>query len=264
MSEIISVKDLAASGVKLLRYCDPMFESALSPTRGPAVDRLLPYTVVVSNETSQDIIAYSVRWNSVDGTGELRSSESTIFDQSTMRVMGPHSCQLVSPVPSLASWHSNEAHTQEQDNSRIDRLVSFYRKQDRIEVSLEVVIFSDGSSIGDDGGSWIPRIKAWIDAERDFVREIQDTPIEELEGKITQIKHEAVAALQTPEWKQIGLAMAANKSPSYDQAYRFAKGDFASQFLQSVKATGISAAIDFAQDLSSRKTWPNIHRANPK
>ena len=199
MSQVITVHDMAATGVKLLRYGDPSFALALSPKRSTSIESLLPYTVVISNETDQGILAYSIRWKLIDPEGKVSIQESTIFDQATLRVLAPHSRQLATFAPGLASWSHNEPETQAEEAHKIDRLLSTYRKQQAVDISLEAVIFSDGRTFGNDTGFWVPRIKAWIDAERDIMQQVQTAPAHDLEKTLTQIRDEGVAELTTPE-----------------------------------------------------------------
>ena len=77
---------------------------------------------------------------------------------------------------------------------------------------------------------------------------------------LIRIKDEALAAPNVPELKQLGLALAANRSPSYQKAYKFAKGNFAAQMLENVQSDGAAVVLAFLRDLSGSKTWPDIHR----
>lgn len=259
MSQAITVRDMASAGVRLLRNGDLSFASALSPNRSPSTDVLLPYAVVVSNETARPILAYSVRWKCSPPNGKAVIKESTIFDQATLRVLEPRSRQLVTSVPGMRSWYHDDPQVEAAEARDIDGLLAFYQQQEHIDVSLELVIFSDGEAIGDDPGSWVPRIRAWVNAERDLAHEVQAAGPGDLQGTLATISDQALAALATPELKQIGLALAANRAQSYREAYGFAKGDFAAQMLESIQRNGSAAALDFVRDLLSKKTWPDIH-----
>ncbi len=252
MSQTITVQDMGDAGVRLVQHSDPLFMSAISSDRSPLSAAplpsavLLPYAVVISNDTDQEIFAYSVRWKCTSPEGESVIQESTIYNLATLRGLAPHSRKLVTGLATT------------QDAKEISRFAAFYQNQAKIEISLEAVVFADGRTLGSDTGFHIPRIKAWVDAERDLVREIQTTAANELEFMLKKERDDALAELSTPDVRKAGLAMAANNSPAYHQAYKFAKGDFAAQMLVSIQQKGINQAVDSVRQMSARRIWPDI------
>jgi hypothetical protein len=57
---LITISSLPAEGVILVGSSSPQFATAFKSTRAQGYDALLPYTVVIQNNTDQEIVAYSV------------------------------------------------------------------------------------------------------------------------------------------------------------------------------------------------------------
>ena len=161
----ITISALNAYGVYLFPSTAPEFTQALSPARPKELDVLLPYAVLIKNDTDKEIIGYSVRWNCRDASGNAGAPEVNRFDFSTFSsVIAPHGSQLVSssigPISAEIQWSGDL-------QGETERLVSYYSRQQNIAVRLDAVLFKDGTAIGLDGNNWISRWKAHIDAERE-------------------------------------------------------------------------------------------------
>ncbi len=247
MSQTITVRDIPKAGVRLLRNSDPLFGSSLPSDLPLSSVALLPYAVVISNDTEQEVFAYSVRWTCTAPDGKSVIQESTIYNLATLRGVLPHSRQLVPGVATL------------RDEKDVTTFSTFYQRQASIEISLEAVIFSDGKTVGDDTGFHIPRIKAWVDAERDLSQEIQGTTsAEALALALIKERDEGLAELSTPDMRQAGLAVAANRAPAYQNAYKLAKANFAKQMLETVQRLGFQKGVASVREMSNSKCWPLI------
>lgn len=235
------------AGIHLLRGGDPLFMASLPADLPATSDVLLPYSAMINNEGEREIFAYSVRWTCTAPNGNVVVQESTVYDLSTLRGVAPHTRQLV------------PGNSTTRDEDQIGRLADFYRHQESIEISLDAVVFEDGSTEGLDTGQHIPRIKAWVDAERDLSQEVQSaTSTTELTESLTKLRDDGLAQLTTPALQRQGLGLAANRTPSYRGAYKLAKGYFAQQMLGKIQKDGPAIAVAAVQGMASRKRWPEI------
>ena len=78
------------------------------------------------------------------------------------------------------------------ENESNERL-AFYEREVSIRISIETVVFVDGRLVGPDRKNWLPRWKAWIDAERDFVATMLNCSEIDLRPRLHEVQSETLA-----------------------------------------------------------------------
>src|SRR5438552_11168905 len=94
----ITVSSLESEGVVLLSYGHPDFGRVFPEQEAPEYDALLPYTVVIRNDTDREITAYSVVWYSTAPDGLVTKKLRTTLPGVNLR---PHLTQVVSLMLTL-------------------------------------------------------------------------------------------------------------------------------------------------------------------
>jgi hypothetical protein len=236
---------------------------ALDPGRDKGLDVLLPYSPVILNSSTKDIIAYSVRWTCTDPKGRVSAPAVVIFDFSAFPSnsdLPPGKLRMVSNVQGLGSAELSYARVKDT----VSDLLALYNKQRSIAISLDAVAFDDGTAAGPDLGQWIPRWKAHIDAERDVYRAAAEGNRASIEEDLNGFLPEAVE-LARPLFKDSALGVpqfqtAANHASTYTGAYLLMRGVFAALLLDMVKQRGEAATISAVGDFVRYKRYPSIHR----
>jgi hypothetical protein len=166
---------LPSEKVILLASCDPGFDSAFSLGRAKEFDPLLPYTVVIRNDSPREIVAYTVVWSVAVRQVYIRN----VFGSSMLQPgagLTPGLTRVVALAPELATqgskWSAKQA-------AVVKRLVQSFSNEACVTISLDAVLFADGTAVGPDTANSISRWKAWIQAEQDvFTKATESTPAE--------------------------------------------------------------------------------------
>ncbi len=262
-SPTVTIDALDANGVRLLPSAAPEFAQALDPQRDRQIDVLAPYSVLIKNDTDKAIIAYSVRWYVTDLLGKPNAHEVTIFDFSTFESssnLPPHTSRLVSVLSGFGSrglrWDAGV--------DQINQLMALFMRQTSIVIRLEAVLFKDGSAIGPDGNDWVPRWKAYIDAERDVYTAARHAPPADIRAflsKSVTAAFELARPMFQGEYRDdTHLLLAANRSGTYQQCYGLLRGYFATRLLTSLGEDGEESTMQSLKEIIDSKIYPSVHR----
>jgi hypothetical protein len=171
----ISMKPLDFPGLRVASATDPSVQgfvtSVLDGMDAPEVTNLLPYSLVLDNNTPQTIRAYTIRLAFVDANGQSGGSDRQYFNfESTSNGMEipAGSSRLVSPLRSLAINHRTSvsiagASTPSKANALVNRL----RSQVAVVVSMDLVVFDSGQVIGPDEGNTLSYLNGYLMGERE-------------------------------------------------------------------------------------------------
>lgn len=104
----------------------------------------------------------------------------------------------------------------------LNKVASFYGKQAIVLISLDMVVFLYGKAVGDDKANQIPRLKAWLDAERDIVHMAETASSGNLKTQLKDFVAEAENSIDTqahggsiPASRRFFLE--ANRAPDYSR-----------------------------------------------
>jgi hypothetical protein len=255
---LVTVTGLESEKLLLLSASSPGFEPAFQPGRLEGYDRLLPFTVVIKNESDQEVIAYSVVWNCRNLDGSVDKPVRSVFDFSDLRPgthLPPRSTQIVSISTSL------EAGGRAWDPCA-DKLIALYAKYQDIHIALDAAVFADGSSVGPDTSHWIPRWRAWIDAEKEvFTEATQSVPSETISIMHRMAEPGSVLArrLSSGELGHFtAFAVLADRSGSYAECLELARGYFASAIIEEIEHGGLPT-IENLRSILRSKVYPDVH-----
>jgi hypothetical protein len=233
----IRLVGLEPDGIYLLPPDDPAFLQALDPERRREGDVLLPYAAFIKNATRKTVIAWSVRWDSIDSEGKAVPQRMVLWNFHTHKPehgIPSHTGRLISAINGLGTRYSpsDDSYIKE-----VHEMVSFYRRQ----IGVDAVLFEDGAAAGPDLGGSIPRLKARLDADRDVAAEVmkQNVSVETLMTTLGNLREAAFSRLTGGRERHYGsLLLQTNAAQSYEEAYVLMKGYFAAQALDSIEAKG--------------------------
>ncbi|HVX66478.1 MAG TPA: hypothetical protein VHA11_07745 [Bryobacteraceae bacterium] len=258
----IMLTSLDAARVYLLPSTAPAFTEALDAERDSALDVILPFAVLISNDSAQEIIAYSIRWICTDTNGNIVVPEVTHFEFSSFHSAAnllPHGSRIVSNISGLGSrglrWE-----TVREDAVQ---LVDLFRRQHSIVISLEAVVFEDGGATGPDRNHWIPQWKAYIDGDRDVYGAVsRNAPgLRGLLSGFAELGFERARPMFKDEHRDVDhLQLAANRAATYEECYVLIRVLFAAGLLERMDRQGEDKVIDAARDFTRSRKFPNIHR----
>jgi hypothetical protein len=182
----ITVESIDSANIHIHSFTSPQFQQALNPGRDTTLDGLLEYSVLLTNDSEEQIVAYSVRWLFTAADGTTTKSEVTIFDFS--HFPSPSSSEL---PPHKSIFVTNVGPTESVRDPRVlelnnPRMITFLRTQKSIQIALAAVLFDDGSSEGKDPDAWISRWRAHLEAERDLFREAVTLPQDQLQSTLAR------------------------------------------------------------------------------
>jgi hypothetical protein len=259
----VTMRSLEAEQVYLLASSAPEFALALHPDRNKELDILLPYTPLIKNDSDKEVIAYSVRWICTDTNGKTGASEANIFNFSTLRPgsnLPPHKSRLVSLIQGLGMGHPQLT----QGRGDAERTVALFQKQRSIVISLEAVVFEDGSTAGRDRNHWIPRWKAYLDAERDAYGHVSQSSPAELRTSLEKLAATAFDVarplFQNEQRESIHLYLATRHADTYEDCYVLMRGYYAKEFLAKIEENGEESTIQSIKEFIGSKRYPTIKR----
>jgi hypothetical protein len=136
----------------------------------------------------------------------------------------------------------------------------FYRAQRSVAVSVELAVFDDGLAVGPDQDNWLPRLSAWMDAERDFSRAALSASVRFSEH-VRGTRDRGLALLpKPPSTARSGLLAAAETASTYTACYDLAKAYFAAQVADWIEQSGERVATERLRLITGTKQYPALHR----
>ncbi len=172
-----SITPFDLGGVVVVGQNSPRFqnfiEDTVSAEVAPSVRGVLPYSFTIQNNSSHSIVGFVLSWLLTDSSGQTFTHQSVFFDSLKLEsVIGVGNSRLVTPVPFLTEELSNAKPLSDALLGDISNLVSEFQEQASVEISLDAVLFSDGSSIGPDPDGTISTLRRMIQAEFDLYNQL--------------------------------------------------------------------------------------------
>ena len=197
----ISYKGLAGTGVELLPPSSEEFVELLTAAAERqllfAIQPILPYSVIVKNNTAQRLLMVTVRisrdfiGNSAWQTITLGTLSNDPLDSIT-----PGSAVFVTPVTQLNRVLPQKRVMQipETDSLkfRLAQLVERYSLVSELEVVLDAIVFSDGRVIGPDISRTMDIVNLWADAEDDVISGILSRSVGDISTYLESIRNNPI------------------------------------------------------------------------
>ena len=181
LNNVISPFD--SGGVKLISYGSPQFLPLLTKEVSnevrPSIEGVLPYAVVIKNDSPYPILGFAVTWTLTSLSGDIFTYSRTVFDPYKLLPVVPPG-DFVFFTPSEYLGKSNLSMGQPLSTGmlgEVRNLLSDFQSQASVTVSLQAVLFSNGTSLGPDQFQSIPKLKRIVQAEFDLYTELNSSGI---------------------------------------------------------------------------------------
>ncbi len=284
-----SQNDFAKYGVVLITPSSPQFgSSAAALLEGQEaelkelVNSARPFSVFVQNLNDSSIVGCSLAWHieksdgTVVNTGQSYSTPGVLMGMQPVdknmightHLINPQArafLSLDSETKQLIDWRTKslvqlrplDANNKKAINDLSRDLNQLYgdlvKSSRKITVSLDAVIFSDGSYMGPDRNHLITFTESMVDAKRDLARSIEADLQSGKERSSIWKRLESMAKSPT-----VGLgATKKSLNEQYRQSYEEHIGSYIQELLRIRAASGEDAAIMYSQ-APLQKSWPKL------
>jgi len=189
-SPLVSLKPLDFSGIQIIRATDPSVQplvaSALGSTPSPGLVSLLPYSVILKNDTSRTIIAYTLRVTFVDAAGRSGGRTRQFFNleatsngmeipRGAAHLVNALMSRRANRVPPLAGKSSTNGGTGPafgfDEATDLSQLLS---SKAAVAIAVDLIVFDTGKVIGPNDGNTLAYLRAWVMAEREIASVVRD------------------------------------------------------------------------------------------
>jgi hypothetical protein len=292
----LNVRDLSEHQLKAISPTDASFD-ALIEKIGPNssgqkqfVESLKPYSIIIRNESSRDVVAYRVRWDAVTEDGTTTTQVITYAEPDRLMGEGPNSIPGAPPKSAIAIRANSlryvsiiqsidlddkegpdprilggiSAISSSGDASQIKRFGQEKDEQALMEqlrnelansvsltITLDVAVFADGTFVGPDSFHYFGQLTALIQAKGDLLREA-------LSGAQNKRALDSVFSdLQSFAGKEIAPVPQSATPSDY---YTFYKKKFANEILRIRAAIGDDKQAFSHVTRPLSRQWPLVHK----
>lgn len=168
--------DLETHGVHVIRSQSPDYSVVLyrvRPTGPKGLDDILPFSIIVQNKGTRDILGVVVRFTFMDLSGHstVRELFYNTVGQPNKILMGRGEAHIITPIHSLnmdlISSRDSLVLTS-QHRAFIERDLPDLVSATSFDVTLDTVVFADGRIAGQDASATLSRLNRTRDAYRDL------------------------------------------------------------------------------------------------
>ena len=186
-------------GLTLIDATAPSFKDELrqlvTPEDMVKISLILPYSVIVANDTGRYIYGFTVIYKypdrlTPDGVPwQHRISRTAPTPNDLKYMLSPGDRYLMTPVSDLNAVRDasgKQTHSLHLDDD-MDRIIQVFAKdlaKERCELSVDSIIFDDGTLVGPDTAGRMAKINSRIKGEADLVIAIKDLHGNELRKQL--------------------------------------------------------------------------------
>lgn len=241
----MTLKDLSEHSVRLKDAHHPEFNLRAAELqrrqRDDAFELLKPFSVLLKNDTQKTIVAYSVIWRFIGNDGRPGVAGATFMalgalldggakrytsDTTMYTIVRPGSSRLLSPLHNIGDDRTPNSPVPASSGQVVLRQLS---QTTDLSVSVEAILFEDGTFVGPDPDNLIDTIQSRFDGEHDFY---------ELISRAKQDKRTAEDILQ-----EVGsIRSAYSQSPPADE-YETARMLASEEFVTMSERMGFDQAV---------------------
>ena len=181
-----NTRELAEHGIQIITPANPSFEETSAKYFGDKRPPMLqPFAVFIKNSSSRLVVAYALTWelNDEDGqnvkTHTVSYAEPGILMGDEIPIGMKHTTAIEPGNVRCFSVDSkierDEVESDDASSKQLRNIIAAHlaRATDVI-VSLDGVIFDDGSFIGPNRTAFIDQMRALVDAKTDLLRDIAE------------------------------------------------------------------------------------------
>jgi hypothetical protein len=197
------------AGVTLIGPGDPAYlpavQSLIAPDQYPAYQPMLPYSVVVRNDTGRAMadvcVIFVVTQAAGHQAGSISECPGNIPPSGPSPLLARGAAILVSAAPQY-TYIKPRRQLPSASTPRMAQVTGALS----IVISLDSAVFSDGTMAGPDSQSNFQRYSAHLAADRDFaaaIKALESAPEQALKGYLDQLNaaSRAGSAQQVYEWE---------------------------------------------------------------
>ncbi len=244
----VSVADFNASNIIVVPYGPIEFfsllETVVPRSIQPVIQPLLPYSILVRNGNVKPVMAYTVRWASVDSSGRQDVNTYTLVNLvSLLPVIPPGSASLATILGHVSDV-TNPGITTE-----IAAAAQSFQNNTSLAISLDAVVFNDGTAIGNDTTDTLALVRGCLKAEYDLYTAV----IRKIDA--------GTSDADMASWLQAIAAPAASLSPNldaYSRKYQSFQSRFARHLIAILGDNGRSAALEYVRSVLLTKPYPRL------
>jgi hypothetical protein len=287
----IHVKSISDPEILILTPSDRRFDLKLESTLGKKesdirelIESGKPFCVFVQNSTDISVVGLALEWRVMhtDGTTESRGqgystpgalTGLTVLDPAMIGhtdLISPHSTSFISLDPDLKqifdsrhglisdpAVHNDNEQLQAYGQSLRGEYKQLLATSQEVDISVDGVIFSDGSYRGLDKYQVILSTHALVQAKKDLSERVEHAiRNKESLAKLFQTLKQDTAAFGRPP-RNVPNTFASRNS-DYDRLYRNYLEIYTDELVGIVKARGPAEAIKYSQEAYQRP-WPSLH-----
>lgn len=246
---MLVTNDLSREGLTIIEYSSPAFQieiqkllnaEALSKAAG-----FLPLSLIVVNNTGKYIWSFTVIYTYPDriapaGTPWKHIISPTSSAAYRSEMLAPGTTFLITPVSTFIASHqlSGERPLQPYLDEGMDRMIQLFLEKDskeRIEASVDSIIFEDGTLVGPDTAKRVDKINNQMRGEKELLDSLQGLHGEELRKS---------------------LLFYSRSQPYYDD-YTREQFNHARHILDFLNEEGEPAALTAIQNRRDRRRFPS-------
>lgn len=260
----IKISTIRGSGIALLDHTVTEFQEAWPEGVAPELKMLLPYTVVIKNNTDREVIAYLITWEYVDQQGTTQVTRRNVYDFSNLNpgsFLSPGAIRpVLNPVVEIGKWSL-------ELSQYVDQLAATYSQFKEIRISLDAVLFLDGEAIGPNRHLGIEKWSAMLTAEQEAFQIVDKATgvsdkLLELEKQAQSIFHD-MQGRDAKDGNDFGIVLAFAKDHP-ESFLSLARGFYARTIREDIAKKGELDVIAELRRKLGAKTYPNVRRMERK
>jgi len=266
----VTYKGLPGNSIELITNSSLEFTAALGasadPTAVATIQPILPYSAIVQNKTSRNLMQISVRTYLTDESGKTREN-TTVWGRSgypASWIASPGEMILITPpegslstvlkrgtAPMSIPEHESLAH-------QLATSVNRFSKLSEVEITIDSVIFDDGEVIGEDRLGNQVKVNAMNAAEADILREM--SAASDITAYLKSVPEPAELYTRRAPPTRENMSDEQLFKVTYDeQRYRFAQGLLNTQTFLKSQTKSEDAFRRHVEDIE-RKPYPTAWR----
>jgi hypothetical protein len=264
VSPMLKVQGLPQHNIFIVDQSDPSFEelfTSLVKIPGEFAEDVKRFSVFITNKSDRTVASYVVKWEFLRADGKTVSSTKAYSQLNSLDgnarnqppALKPHSSGLVSLINEIQEHKypatfigddsafpaAKQSAAKNNMTQRINKLHDKLKTSVSWSVTLDGVLFTDGTFVGPDTTGYFDRIKARFDARDDLLREMSD-----ISAKPAEVFNHAKNVPNAERPKLKGLKV----SDFYDRS----KAELAREIITRQKNMGDQQTIDFIKSESGK------------
>jgi len=256
-----TVLDSTSTGfmAEVQKLLDPDLLTQASP--------ILPYSLVIKNDTGQYVWGFSVIYAYPDSIAPSGKPRRAIISPSPggpagrTRMLAPGATFLITPISGFLASSGDASGNLKVIPVRgkdLASLIEPFKEShgngvQRVEASAEAVIFEDGTLIGPDEGKMMNRINDKIRARRDLIDLIGNLRGDELRAKLSLYSEHGMS----DEHLTTATANSRSVVEAVANSYSLQAMIIAASLLSALRQEGESAALKQMDQIRSTKWFPD-------